>query len=183
VHLVSTFGSAVISARAELSAGVGRPYLQRAHEALERRRGAVQHGEGGRARRRLEHLRHAARPGGAQLRGEVRGHHVRRGEAAQVRPRVAQRQVHVHQRLAYSDAKVANRDLWDFGWEIAHAAVTRRPPISRYTMVPRTGGYACDVGVWDLPSFKDHFLWRSARYTSTSAWAGLGATSECQHAR
>jgi hypothetical protein len=33
---------------------------------------------------------------------------------------------------------------------VAHGAVTRRPPISLDTMVPRTGGYAYDVGVWDL---------------------------------
>ena len=38
----------------------------------------------------------------------------------------------------------------DFGWEIAHAAVTRRPPISDYTMVPRTGSYTYDIGVWEL---------------------------------
>jgi hypothetical protein len=44
----------------------------------------------------------------------------------------------------------------DFGWEIAHEAVSRRPPISLYTMVPRTGGYTYTVGVWD-PSFKDPF--------------------------
>jgi hypothetical protein len=43
----------------------------------------------------------------------------------------------------------ANRYIRDFGWEIAHGAVTRRPPISLYTMVPRTGSYAYDVGVWD----------------------------------
>jgi hypothetical protein len=36
-----------------------------------------------------------------------------------------------------------------FGWEIAHTAATRRPPISLHTMVPRTRGYAYDVGVWD----------------------------------
>jgi hypothetical protein len=27
-----------------------------------------------------------------------------------------------------------------FGWEIAHEAVSRRPPISLYTIVPRTEG-------------------------------------------
>jgi hypothetical protein len=32
--------------------------------------------------------------------------------------------------LNFSDGKVANRTL---GWEIAHAAVSRRPPISLYT--------------------------------------------------
>jgi hypothetical protein len=29
-------------------------------------------------------------------------------------------------------------------------AVTRRSPISLDTMVPRTGGYTHDVGVWDV---------------------------------
>jgi hypothetical protein len=33
-----------------------------------------------------------------------------------------------------------------FGWGIAHAAVTRRPPIPPDTMVHRTGGYAYDIG-------------------------------------
>ena len=32
--------------------------------------------------------------------------------------------------------------------DFAHGAVTRRPPIPLYT--PGTGGYAVDVGVWDL---------------------------------
>jgi hypothetical protein len=35
-------------------------------------------------------------------------------------------------------------------WEIAHAAVTRRPPISLHVMVPRTGGYTYGGGVWIL---------------------------------
>jgi hypothetical protein len=51
--------------------------------------------------------------------------------------------------MHYSDTKVANRNGRGFGWEIAHAAVTRRPPVSLDTMVPRTGGYTYDVGVWD----------------------------------
>jgi hypothetical protein len=46
--------------------------------------------------------------------------------------------------------KVANRDVRGFGWGIAHGAVTRRPPVSLDTMVPRNGGYAYDVGVWEL---------------------------------
>jgi vacuolar-type H+-ATPase subunit B/Vma2 len=41
-------------------------------------------------------------------------------------------------RDAHSDAKVANRCVTDFGWEIAHAAVSRRPPIPLYTIVART---------------------------------------------
>jgi hypothetical protein len=36
------------------------------------------------------------------------------------------------------------------GFSGGHGAVTRRPPTSLYTMVPRAGGYAYDVGVWDL---------------------------------
>jgi hypothetical protein len=44
-----------------------------------------------------------------------------------------------------------------FGWEIAHAAVSRRPPISLCTMVPRTGGYTYDVGVWDLSIIQGPF--------------------------
>jgi hypothetical protein len=36
--------------------------------------------------------------------------------------------------------KLANRDVGISGWEIAHGAVSRRPPISLYTTVPRTGG-------------------------------------------
>jgi hypothetical protein len=46
--------------------------------------------------------------------------------------------------------KVASRRGRGFGWEIAHAAITRRPPISLEMVVARTGGYAHDVGVWDL---------------------------------
>jgi hypothetical protein len=45
---------------------------------------------------------------------------------------------------------VANRDFRGFGWEIAHGAVTRRPPISLYMIVARTGSYTYIVGVWDL---------------------------------
>jgi hypothetical protein len=43
---------------------------------------------------------------------------------------------------SYSDAKVANRDVRGFGWEIAHAAVSRRPPIFLAAVVARTEGYA-----------------------------------------
>jgi hypothetical protein len=46
--------------------------------------------------------------------------------------------------------QVANRNGRDFGWEIAHEAVSRRPPISLYTMVARTEGYTCDASVWDF---------------------------------
>jgi hypothetical protein len=68
-----------------------------------------------------------------------------------------------------SDAKVANRDVRDFGWGIAHAAVSRRPPISLYTMVPRTGATRTTLGLGLCASFKGHPLPRRAepnRYDS-----------------
>jgi hypothetical protein len=52
--------------------------------------------------------------------------------------------------VRYSDEKLANRNVRDFGWEVAHAAVTRRPPISLYTMVPRTRGCMYAAKVWNL---------------------------------
>jgi hypothetical protein len=61
----------------------------------------------------------------------------------------------------YSDAKVANRNGRDFGREIAHGAVTRRLPIPLYTVVPRTGGYTYDVGVWDLSIVQGTILCRA----------------------
>jgi hypothetical protein len=44
----------------------------------------------------------------------------------------------------------ANRGRRDFGWEIAHEAVSRRPPISLYTIVARTEGYTYAAKVWAL---------------------------------
>jgi hypothetical protein len=46
--------------------------------------------------------------------------------------------------------KVANRNVGDFGWEIAHEAVSRRPPSPLYTIVAHTEGYTYDAKVWDL---------------------------------
>jgi hypothetical protein len=37
-----------------------------------------------------------------------------------------------------------------FGWEITHAAVSRRPPISLDTIVARAEGYTYNAKVWDL---------------------------------
>jgi hypothetical protein len=62
---------------------------------------------------------------------------------------------------SYRDEKVANHDFRGFGWGIAHGAVTRRPPISLYTVVPRTVGYAYDVGVWDLSIVQRAILCRA----------------------
>jgi hypothetical protein len=47
--------------------------------------------------------------------------------------------------------------LRGFGWDIAHAAVTRRPPVSLHTVVPRTGGYAYAVGVWAVSIIQGPF--------------------------
>jgi hypothetical protein len=44
----------------------------------------------------------------------------------------------------------ANRDVKDFGWEIAHEAVSRRPPNPPYAVVARTHIYTYDATVWDL---------------------------------
>jgi hypothetical protein len=52
--------------------------------------------------------------------------------------------------VVYSNEQVANRNGGDFGWKIAHAAVSRRPPISLYTVVARAEGYAYDASVWAL---------------------------------
>jgi hypothetical protein len=54
--------------------------------------------------------------------------------------------------------KVANRGFKDFGWEVAHAAVSRRPPIPLYTMVARAGATRTTLGFGLSPSFKDHSL-------------------------
>ena len=60
------------------------------------------------------------------------------------------------------DEKVANRDVRGCGWEIAHAAVSRRPPISVYTMGPRNESYAYDVVVWDLSIVQEAFSRRAS---------------------
>ena len=46
--------------------------------------------------------------------------------------------------------KLANRDVRDFGWEIALEAVSRRPPISLARIVARTEGYTYAAKFWDL---------------------------------
>ena len=42
-------------------------------------------------------------------------------------------------------------------WEIVHAAVSRRLPISLYTIVARTHMYTYAATVWDLTIVQDHF--------------------------
>jgi hypothetical protein len=43
----------------------------------------------------------------------------------------------------------ANRDGRGFGWEVAYAAVSRRPPIPVYTIVARTHMNTYAAEVWD----------------------------------
>jgi hypothetical protein len=65
-----------------------------------------------------------------------------------------------------SPTKVKRRKSCDrlgFRVEIAHGAVTRRPPIPLYTMVPHTESYTYAVGFGIFPSFKVHFLSRRAK--------------------
>jgi hypothetical protein len=42
------------------------------------------------------------------------------------------------------------RIVTGFRWEIAHEAVSRRPPISLHRIVARTHMYTYDAKVWDL---------------------------------
>jgi hypothetical protein len=62
----------------------------------------------------------------------------------------------------HSDATVANRNVRDFGWEVAHDAVSRRPPISLDTTVARTHMYTYAANVWDLSIVQGPFFCRPA---------------------
>jgi hypothetical protein len=46
--------------------------------------------------------------------------------------------------------QIANRNVRGSGWEVAHAAVSRRPLISLDTMVARTEGFTHAANVWDV---------------------------------
>jgi hypothetical protein len=96
------------------------------------------------------HLEAAAQPGPrlwrlCELRGGVYVHACDELQRATSYP--------LHERYAslknlpYSDANIAKSD--DFGWEIAHAGVSRRPPISLYRAVARTHMYTYAAEVWD----------------------------------
>jgi hypothetical protein len=58
----------------------------------------------------------------------------------------------------------------DFGWEIAHAAVSRRPPISLDRIVARTHMYTYAATVWDLSIVQGPFS-VSPRQTLTRRFA------------
>jgi hypothetical protein len=70
----------------------------------------------------------------------------------------------------------------DFGFrrETAfHAAVSRRPPIPLDAMVPRTEGYAYDVGVWDLSLVQGPFSVAPCRTLSVTIRNFLIAVRRC----
>ena len=58
--------------------------------------------------------------------------------------------------MAFSDGRVANRYVKDFGWEMADEAVSRRPPISLDTIVALTHMYTYAESF--CPSFKGRFF-------------------------
>jgi hypothetical protein len=60
--------------------------------------------------------------------------------------------------VVHRDAKLRNGYVCDFGWMIAHAAVSRRPPVSLDTIVARTHMYTHDCEFGICPSFKRHFF-------------------------
>ena len=64
------------------------------------------------------------------------------------------------------DQKVANRNVRDFGWERAHEAVSRRPPISLDTVVARTHIYTYDATVWGLCIVHGPFLSTQTLYVT-----------------
>jgi hypothetical protein len=57
------------------------------------------------------------------------------------------------------DGNAANRygRVGGFGWQIAHAAVSRRPPIPLYTSVARTRMYTYAANVWDVSLVQGSF--------------------------
>jgi hypothetical protein len=67
-----------------------------------------------------------------------------------------------------------NRNVRILGWEIPHAAVSRRPPISLHMIVPRTEGCTCAAKVWELSRYKDHFL--APRANLPDPWMPLDAS-------
>jgi chemotaxis protein histidine kinase CheA len=81
--------------------------------------------------------------------------------------------------IPYSDAKVANRNVRDFGWEVAHAVVSRRPPISCYAIVARYHVYMCAARFWNSSSFKGHFLFAPCQ--TLVGWFSLSQLPLCAH--
>jgi hypothetical protein len=70
------------------------------------------------------------------------------------------------------------RIVTDFVWEIAHGAVSRRPPNPLDTRVPRTGATRTTTGFGIRPSFKGHFLSLRAKLQTSrfATFASLYAT-------
>ena len=93
--------------------------------------------------------------------------------------------------VAYSDEKVAKSERSvSFGWEIAHVAVSPRPPISLDTSVSRTEGYTHAASVWDLCIVQGPFSVAPCQNISVTIrnfliavrrTTGLGAGPGCAH--
>jgi hypothetical protein len=72
----------------------------------------------------------------------------------------------------------------DFGWEIAHEAISRRPPISVDTIVARTEGYTHDVGIWDLSIVQGPFsavLYQSPKVTIRNLCTAVNQVNSRTH--
>jgi hypothetical protein len=82
-------------------------------------------------------------------------------------------QSHLQVSAPQANANDANLNGRDFGWEIAHAAVSRRPPISLVTIVARTGGYTYDAKVCDSSILCRPVLIRNCFIAADVRGAGL----------
>jgi hypothetical protein len=75
--------------------------------------------------------------------------------------------------VAYGDAKVASRYVRGFGWENAHAAVSRRPPTRMYTFA---------ANVWDLSIVQTLFQTLTFRFATFASLYGRSARRTCPRA-
>jgi hypothetical protein len=71
-----------------------------------------------------------------------------------------------HPFFAVKKLRIVN--VWAFGWEIAHAAVSRRPPIPLDTIIARTHMYTYAASVWDLSVVQNTISCRPVPNPNTS---------------
>jgi hypothetical protein len=60
--------------------------------------------------------------------------------------------------VTYSDAKVANRNVRHFGWEMSSRGRFATPAGTVYTIVDRTEGYTYAAKAWDLSIVRSRAL-------------------------
>ena len=76
--------------------------------------------------------------------------------------------------------KCANCNVRDFGWESAHEAVSRRPPIPLSTIVARTHMYTYAAKVWALSIVQGHSTANPSRFaTSASLYLSIVRGGDC----